>query len=206
MSVTNADIKKQEAKDVKSAGGKAQFQQRLTSAGLTEAQYQVLVQPSLLGQKVAKKKFPLKLTRQPVATVRHILIATTLQGKVYHTNAKAKQLAQQVLSKLQHGANFATLAKKYSDDPGSAKKGGNLGQVRKGETVPAFDHAVFTIPLHHPEIVHSIYGYHVVEVLSRGTAPESKTQAQQTQQTEFGQWLQAQMKKAKVKTLAHVKG
>src|SRR5579875_797428 len=176
MSVTNADIKKQEAKDVKSAGGKAQFQQRLTSAGLTEAQYQVLVQPSLLGQKVAKKKFPLKMTPQPVATVRHILIATTLQGKVYHTSAKAKALAEQLLAKIKHGADFATLAKKYSNDTGSAKNGGNLGQVRQGEMVPAFNKAVFSIPVHHPTIVHSIYGYHIVEVMSRGKAPETKTQ------------------------------
>jgi len=203
--VTNADIQQQEAKDEKAAGSAALFKQRLAAAGLTMAQYHILVQPSLLGQKVAARKFPLKIAPQPVANVRHILIATALQGKVYHTNAKAKALAEQLLSQIKRGADFATLAKKYSNDPGSARNGGNLGQVRPGEMVPSFNKAVFSIPLHHPTIVHSIYGYHIVEVLSRGTAPESKAQAQQTQQGEFGAWLQAQMKKAKVKTLARVK-
>ena len=81
-------------------------------------------------------------------TVRHILIKTPTpdaNGKVDQkavdaARAKADDIAKQ----LKAGANFADLAKKYSEDPGSAKDGGLLPPITRGRTVPEFEQAAFS--------------------------------------------------------------
>ncbi len=63
---------------------------------------------------------------------------------------------------------FATLASKVSKDPGSAAQGGELGTVRKGQTVPAFEQAVFSLPVGQlSQPVLTQYGYHLLEVEKR---------------------------------------
>jgi parvulin-like peptidyl-prolyl isomerase len=179
--------------------------------GLTQTQYrQILLGPSILAQKVVaqvaplpKKAVPGRL--QPVAHVRPILITLHPTGKPARTDAQAHALAQKLLAQLQHGASFAALVKKYSDDPGSIATGGAY-TVHPKEMVPPFDHASFTLPPHKPTIIHSQFGYHIIEVLSRGTAPGASTSPQQVQQTNFVKWLNAQVKAAKIKRIAQVKG
>ncbi len=63
---------------------------------------------------------------------------------------------------------FAALAQKLSKDPGSAAQGGELGTVRKGQTVPAFEQAVFSLPIGQiSQPVLTQYGYHLIEVERR---------------------------------------
>jgi len=64
------------------------------------------------------------------------------------------------------------LAKKYSDDPGSKDKGGELGFARRGTMVPAFDNAIFTQKIGDIQIVRSQFGFHVVQVEAREAAHE----------------------------------
>ncbi len=101
--------------------------------------------------------------------VRHILIKT-----VDKSDAEKKQLlakAQDILNQLKNGADFATLAKKYSDDPGSGEKGGDLGWVVRGQMVPEFEKAVFSLPPKQLSgIVTTEYGYHIIEVLEKEPA------------------------------------
>jgi peptidyl-prolyl cis-trans isomerase D len=68
------------------------------------------------------------------------------------------------------GANFADLAKKYSDDPGSKDAGGELGFAQKGRMVPEFDNAIFNQKVGDTAIVKSQFGYHIVQVEERQTA------------------------------------
>jgi parvulin-like peptidyl-prolyl isomerase len=196
----NTEISKEEAQ----AGGAAKFKKGLNQAGITVSEYRALLVPDLLSRQIAQKLYPPNTTPQPAARVEHILIATKPQGKAPRTDAQAKALADKVLAKVKSGGNFATLAKKYSDDTGSATQGGNLGTIFKGETVPPFDHAAFTLPLHKVALVHSVYGYHIMEVLWRGKAVLPATQQQQTQSREFSSWVQRQLKAARVKQLAKV--
>ena len=72
--------------------------------------------------------------------VRHILIKVP-NGANAQTVAAAKEKAEGILKQLKSGGNFADLAKKYSDDPGSKAQGGELGFIQHGTTVPAFDQA-----------------------------------------------------------------
>jgi parvulin-like peptidyl-prolyl isomerase len=78
--------------------------------------------------------------------------------------AKAQDLRKQILA----GADFATLAKANSDDPGSAPKGGDLGTFHHGQMVPQFDQAAFSLPVGEvSEPVKTQYGYHVIKITSR---------------------------------------
>lgn len=205
ITVSHAQLQAQVKSDTAQAGGEKPFNSRLAQFGLNKASYMRLLAPALLTQKVEQAIAPPNTAPVPVAHVRHILIATKPQGKPARTNAQAKAIAETVLGKLQHGANFATLAKKYSDDTGSAATGGDLGNVYPNQTVAPFNHAAFTQPIKTYHIVHSVYGYHIVEVLSRGKAPMPAQQQQQAEQQKFGQWLNARMAASKIKKIAKVK-
>jgi parvulin-like peptidyl-prolyl isomerase len=92
--------------------------------------------------------------------VRHILV---------ETQQEAVQIRQQLTS----GGNFEALAKEHSKDPGSAEQGGKL-TVSRGQTVPEFDQAAFTLEkdaLSRP--IKTQYGFHIIQPLSEVT--EAKT-------------------------------
>jgi peptidyl-prolyl cis-trans isomerase D len=95
----------------------------------------------------------------------HILIAADKSASA-EAKSKAKTLAEQIYSDVKKNpAAFADLAKKHSQDPGSAAKGGDLGSFARGSMVKAFDDAVFNMKV--GEIsppVESEYGYHIIRV------------------------------------------
>ncbi len=89
-----------------------------------------------------------------IACASHILVPN---------ESKAKELAQ----RLEKGADFAQLAKKNSTCP-SAKKGGDLGEFRRGKMVPAFDKAVFANGSEDKRYLGPIktkFGFHLIQVL-----------------------------------------
>jgi peptidyl-prolyl cis-trans isomerase D len=103
------------------------------------------------------------------AKVSHILIKTPLpgaDGKVDDKGvAEAQRRAEDLLKQLKAGAKFEDLAKKYSEDPGSAKEGGSLGWIGKGRTVPEFEKAAFSLPKGQISgLVKSSYGFHIIRV------------------------------------------
>jgi peptidyl-prolyl cis-trans isomerase D len=107
--------------------------------------------------------------------VSHILIKTPLPGPDGKVDPKAvadaKAKAEDILKKLQGGANFADLAKKNSDDPGSAAQGGELGWIGRGRTVPEFEKAAFGLkPGQMSSLVQSSYGFHIIKVEDRHDA------------------------------------
>ena len=109
------------------------------------------------------------------AKVSHILIKTPLpgpDGKVDEKGVAAAQgRAQDLLKQLKAGAKFEDLARKYSEDPGSAKEGGSLGWIGKGRTVPEFEKAAFSQPKGQiGDLVKSSYGFHLIRVDDRQDA------------------------------------
>jgi peptidyl-prolyl cis-trans isomerase D len=76
-----------------------------------------------------------------------------------------------LLKQLKAGGNFAELAKKYSEDPGSKDKGGDLDWVVKGQTVPEFEKALFGLkPNEISGIVKTQYGFHIIQALEKQDA------------------------------------
>jgi peptidyl-prolyl cis-trans isomerase D len=120
-----------------------------------------------------RKQFEVKETRQ----ASHILIAADPAGGAAakeKAKARAEEIYQQIKAKPD---SFAELAKKYSQDPGSAEKGGDLGYFSRGSMVKAFDDAVFKMKA--GEIsppVESEYGYHIIKLTGvrpgRTSSPE----------------------------------
>ncbi len=99
------------------------------------------------------------------ARSRHILIKADAK-----TDAAAKAKAEALLKQIKSGANFADLARKNSDDPGSKDKGGELGFARRGMMVPEFDKAIFSQKIGDTQIVKSQFGYHIIQVEERQPA------------------------------------
>jgi parvulin-like peptidyl-prolyl isomerase len=200
-------------------GREEAFQRALQQAGLTEEQLRAQIRDQLPVQKVQErvagntgpsqeeiKRFyeqnkAAQFTIPEQRCVRHILF-----------NKDQKKKAEEVKKQLQNGADFARLAKKYSQDPGSAEKGGDLGCLGRGETVANFDKAIFNAK--EGEIlgpVETKFGYHVIEVTDikrQSTQPLSEVEAQIRQQLstakqakQFSAWVQKQEKQRDVKYL-----
>jgi peptidyl-prolyl cis-trans isomerase D len=105
---------------------------------------------------------------------RHILI-TSKAGADAQTDAAAKAKAQDVLKQLQTGGNFADLAKKYSEDPGSKDQGGELPLIPTSNLDPAFAKAAMALnPGQTSGLVKSSFGYHIIQTeqkVSAGVKP-----------------------------------
>ncbi len=101
--------------------------------------------------------------------VRHILLMT--QGKSDAEKKAALAKAQDLLKQIKGGADFADLAKKNSQDPGSAQNGGDLGFIVRGQTVPEFEKFAFSAqPNQISDIVTTEYGYHIIQVVGKEPA------------------------------------
>jgi peptidyl-prolyl cis-trans isomerase D len=104
------------------------------------------------------------------AQVRHILIKTVGMSKEDQDKARAK--IDDLLKQIKSGADFAALATKHSEDPGSAVKGGDLGWItRDGQTVKNFESAAFSLkPGQISDVISTEYGYHIIQVMEREQA------------------------------------
>ncbi|MEL0322281.1 MAG: peptidylprolyl isomerase, partial [Gammaproteobacteria bacterium] len=92
---------------------------------------------------------------------RHILI----KPDAVRSPEKAEELAQNVRRELEGGADFAELARRFSEDPLSAAKGGDLGWVRADQLVPGFATVMTQLPLKTlSQVTRSRFGFHLIEV------------------------------------------
>lgn len=97
--------------------------------------------------------------------LRHILV----QPKP-SPGAEQRALARvdTIRSLLHSGADFAEVARQYSEDPGSAKRGGDMGFAKRGDFVPEFEEVAFSLkPGEISDIVKTEFGYHLIQVLER---------------------------------------
>lgn len=109
----------------------------------------------------------------------HILITpdvtddmTTEEETAAKTEALA--LAKSIITKLNNGEDFATLAKEYSDDSGSASSGGDLGYFNTGDMVESFETAAYKLEVgkYTTTPVESDYGYHIILLTDKEEKPE----------------------------------
>ncbi|HKR30673.1 MAG TPA: peptidyl-prolyl cis-trans isomerase, partial [Terriglobales bacterium] len=105
--------------------------------------------------------------------VRHILVKTSSPGPDGKVDQKAldaaRTKAEGLLNQIKNGASFEELAKKNSDDPGSAAKGGELPPFQKGAMVPEFEQAAFALQNKGQlsGLVKSTYGFHIIQLIDK---------------------------------------
>jgi peptidyl-prolyl cis-trans isomerase C len=171
-------------------GGEVEFTKALKEAGLTEEQYMrrlrenmiirdtiaaVVEQASKVTPEEVKEYYETNRARfhQPeMVRASHILILVPADAT---SQIKTQKLAQieTVRALLKQGGNFAELAKKFSEDTGTAANGGDLDYFPRGAMVPEFDSVAFTLPTNKvSEVVTTKYGYHLLMVTDRKPARE----------------------------------
>jgi parvulin-like peptidyl-prolyl isomerase len=151
-------------------GSDKKFKSSLKNLLLTEEQVKNDVRAQLLEEQLYKKVTEdVKVTDKEIEEFYKKNKAQYQQAatrEVRHILVKTKPKADALHSQLKGGADFAKLAKKNSEDPGSKSQGGKL-TVSKGQTVPPFDKAAFSLKKNElSQPIKTQYGWHIIEPLS----------------------------------------
>ena len=214
VTVTQKDLDKQveQIKKTYYQGNEKKFEDALKKDDITLSQLeQYELRPNLLGQKLqAKVTSDVKVSdaeAQKYYNANKATYVTPKTREVRHILVNSKSLADTLETKLQNGASFAALAKKYSKDTGSAAQGGKLCVAHGGtsgacqQTVPPFDKAVFSLKTNEiSQPVKSTFGYHIIQALGAVKPPHTQTfeevkssieanLASQQKQTAWQAWL-----------------
>lgn len=171
------DIKKEE----KQYGGKDQFESMLKQQGMTLDDYKEqkrlsAYQKQLLNDKVEVSD---KEIKDDTKKASHILIKVKSDSdKEGLSDKKAKAKAEKIQKEVEKNPNkFDDIAKKESMDSASAKKGGSLGYVIKGQMVDKFDKALFKLKEGQiSDIVKTEYGYHIIKADKEDDFNKQKSQ------------------------------
>ncbi|GMT41984.1 MAG: peptidylprolyl isomerase [bacterium] len=106
-------------------------------------------------------------TEKEKVSVRHILFSLPADAPEERTQ-KLKEKVEQVLKEIKNGADFSEMAKKYSDDPGSAVNGGDMGFFERGIMLPEFEEAAFALePGGISEPVRTKFGFHIIKTVEK---------------------------------------
>jgi foldase protein PrsA len=171
VDISDADVQKKED-EIKSKYPPGQFEAILKAQNLSENDVRrILRQQLVVEQAVGSSVHVSDADIQAYLKANHATLDTGAQVRARHILVPDLKTAELVESQLKAGAKFDELAKKYSTDPSSKDKGGELGFFSKGQMVPTFEHAAFTQPLNvvGPP-VKSPFGFHVIEVEERKPA------------------------------------
>ena len=172
IEVTDKDVQAR-IKQIKKqyfANNEAKYQQQLKAQGLTEELLAVNLKGQILSEKIyAKVTGGVKVNNADVTKYYNDHKSTYSKAAsrdVRHILVNSKTLADNLEKQLKSGGDFATLAKKYSKDPGSAAQGGKL-TISKGQTVAPFDKVAFALKTNELSApVHTTYGWHIIQALS----------------------------------------
>jgi parvulin-like peptidyl-prolyl isomerase len=161
-------------------GSEKKYEQTLKQQGLTADQAKTFIKVQLIDEQLySKVTGSVKVSDSAVKAYYNAHKALYVQKEsrdVRHILVNSKTLADKLYSQLiaDHEKNFASLAKKYSKDPGSAANGGKLTIV-KGQTVPQFDKTAFSLKTGQiAKPIHTQYGWHIIQALS-GIKPPTTT-------------------------------
>ncbi|MFH1386523.1 MAG: peptidylprolyl isomerase [bacterium] len=175
---------------------KRELERALKQVGLSLGQFRDLVKDDITVQKFSMKlQQETKLLPEDLKEIRasHLLVST---------EAEAKQL----LAQIKGGADFAALAKKYSLDPGTANKGGDLGYFTIGAMVPEFEKVSFSLkPGEVSQPIKTAFGYHIIKVTdSRLRKIDEQKALQEKAQNAYRRLYSELRSKAKVEIISPI--
>ena len=134
---------------------------------------------------------------------RHILVKAGSYASA-EQKAEAKKKAEALQMRAAKGEDFVALAKAQSDDPVTAKNGGDVGFLRKGAMPEAFDEALFAMKVEEvSEVVETPYGFHVIKVVAirEGDVPVDEAKRELAEGLYRSDWLEARARDAAASTL-----
>ncbi|WP_432667708.1 peptidylprolyl isomerase [Wukongibacter baidiensis] len=202
IEITEEDIGKEMKKIIDYYGNEDAFNQVLENAGYTNDDVIKNIKTSIEIEKLLVPS--LNITEDEMKQYfndNKASFATQEQVKTSHILVDSEEKAGEVKNKLLAGEDFSKLAKEYSLDPGSKENGGDLGYVVRGQMVPEFEDAVFTLEVGKiSDPVKTQYGYHIIKVEEIKEAKEAnydeskeeikETLIEQLMPTAYDEWLQ----------------
>ena len=168
INVTDADITAREDQ-LKANFPNGSWGDMLKARGLTEADVHNALREQIILDKAVGGS--VKVSDAQISAYfakNHAAFDKPAQVEARHILVPDLATANKIEAQLKAGAKFSALAKQYSMDPGSKDKGGELGWFRRGQMVPAFDQAAFSLPVGKISApVKSPFGYHIIQVEKR---------------------------------------
>jgi peptidyl-prolyl cis-trans isomerase SurA len=183
------DLVEQElqAKIQEFGGSEAQFVSALSASGLTKEQYRQTIAEQYRNRAMVQRFIqqrsaaaaPVAVTEEEIrdffeaqrgslgtrpttVSFRQAIVPTTPSDSAV---AAARREAEDVLQQLREGGDFEVLAKRFSDDPGTKDRGGDLGWFRRGRMVPEFETAVYALrPGQTSGVVETDFGFHIIRL------------------------------------------
>lgn len=172
-------------------GSTEAFSRQLKMVGMTEADLRAKAAQEATAKAALKRELNLNISDAQVTAyysnhaaafeepekvhVRHILLMTIdpSAGVPLTTNAVAakRKLIDEIQKRVVAGEDFATLAKQYSEDPGSKENGGELQSFGKGDMVPEFEAAAFSLKAGQvSDVITTKYGFHIIKGIDKSPA------------------------------------
>jgi parvulin-like peptidyl-prolyl isomerase len=178
IQISDEELERQVEADIAAGGGQAAFDEWLQATGQTRDDYRSMLRDALISQRAME-------------AVAGGVTAQTEQVHVRHIEVESEETAQEVLSQLRQGADFATLARERSTDVATRENGGDLGWFPRGLVAPELENAAFALqPGQVSDVLALGEGYHVIQVVEREAARAVSADMQmQLQQAAFERWL-----------------
>lgn len=153
---------------------------------------QVVTQDTLVTDEEVRAAFEEQAPGQRVRA-RHILL-TYPQNAGDEARDSVRELAEELRDRAESGEDFAEMAREHSQDPGSAREGGNLGWFERGRMVQPFEEAAFALqPGEVSDVVETPFGLHVIKVEERESPAWNPDQSEQFRQRVLNQRRQASL-------------
>jgi peptidyl-prolyl cis-trans isomerase C len=182
VEVTDADVQERRSALEEQFGGAEGLEQQAQQAGIPLSDVDIVIRGELLRERIGDalvKDAQLseeQLRALDTADVAHILVPT-------------KAEADRILGELRKGADFAALAKRFSQDPGSKDRGGVYANSPRGQFVPPFEAAIWQSGAKIGQLqgpVQTDFGFHIIKVLKRDVKTAGTLTPQQRQQALSG--------------------
>jgi parvulin-like peptidyl-prolyl isomerase len=186
ITVTDEEVQAAIAQLVQDAGSQEAFQERLERSGMTLSDLQAQLRAELLRARVLERVQATVPERAEQVHARHILVDT-------------RERAEALLGQIQAGADFAQLARTYSQDESTRDAGGDLGWFPRGVLLaPEVEEVAFSLQAGQVgPIVQSQFGYHIVQTLERKQdEPISPEHRQLLQDRAVQEWMESLWKQA----------
>jgi foldase protein PrsA len=210
VAVTDEDVNAELQKMIAQYGGQESFDQALASYGYTDSDIRKNIKMNLSATKLVGAD--VKITDEEMKayfTENKASFDTPEQVRANHILVTDEAKAKEVKAKLAAGGDFAALAKEYSTDTSNKEQGGDLGFFSKGQMVPEFENAAFSMNIGDiSEPVKTDYGYHIIKLTDKkeakpATYEDSKAQINDAMMAEklptaFDTWMQEKYSQYKI--------